>query len=101
MREQYTGRFEGLSPFHAYIVDHINELAAETSGDVEAPTGWFAYVEGAGRSWLVMTDDRGFWYVFEESAYGAMLAFNGLDSEYGDWQLDNDDAFATGEHVDN
>lgn len=53
------GRFEGLSAFECWLCENVDELADDSAGDVGSPFGWFARV---GR-FVVVTDDRGFWFV--------------------------------------
>lgn len=94
MREQYTGpgKYEGCTAFHAFIADHIDSLAIESSGDVESPTGWFAYVAAGRRSFIVTTDDRGFHYVteYDSEALGLSM-FDTLEEEYSAWSDEDED----------
>lgn len=91
MRENYTntgpGRLEGLSAFEAFLVENVDTVADETSGDVEAPTGWFAR---CGR-YVVSTDSQGFWYADRYTTRAlAAAAFTRADAQFSAW-FDQDD----------
>lgn len=103
MRNDFTGpgKYEGLTPFHGWLCENVDQLASETSGDVESSTGWFAlitrpHVEPLRRkAHVVSCDSAGFWYVDTflgpnaETFAGAH--FDSLDADYCAANITDDD----------
>lgn len=81
----YVAKFD--SPFTAWLYDNSDRTIDQESGDVAAPTGWFAR---CGRN-LLVEDERGFvGRLRYRTVEGADEAFNELESEYIDWAGDDD-----------
>lgn len=82
------GRYEGLSPFQAWLCENVDQCTDQSSGDVESPTGWFAQ---CGRH-VVTIDSAGFHYVTTYSTRAAATAmFEQVDVNYCAWLDDADD----------
>lgn len=81
------GSYEGLSPFEAWLCENVDDLAVDTYGNVDAPAGWFAR---AGR-YVVVTDDRGFWYVHRFATVDAAKDdFEAMEVQYDTWDSQDD-----------
>lgn len=80
------GKYEGEPPIVVYI--DVHDCYDETSGDVEAPTGWFGR---AGR-WIVTHDSFGFVHGTKAGTLDeARKLFESLNAEYDEWSADDDD----------
>lgn len=104
MLKDYTpslGCYEGLTPFHAWVAEHADDLADETTGSTE----WSQYIwlikcphilPNRRRAFLVGVDDFGFWYVEEwngpnaENYAGAQ--FDRCQHDYDIWEMEGEDA---------
>ena len=87
------GRFEGLTPFYAWLADHADEIADESFGDVD---GFGAYVwlvkaphilPDRRRAFVIHTDSAGFHYVAEVKGPNAE---NSAGAFFDDWQASYD-----------
>lgn len=98
--QAYLGRYEGLTPFHAYIADHADELADDSFGDTD---GFGSYnwiidcphiMPNRRRAFLVSVDSQGFHYVEE---YTGPNANNDAGRRFDDVRNEYDKAESEGE----
>lgn len=94
------GTIDQTSAAHKYggdtMAEYLDMLAGtgmhadRDSGDMEAPTGWFAQF---GKR-LLRHDDRGFvWVERFDTKEQADLFYDALDAEYAEWADDDDGDF--------
>jgi len=87
MYDEYAAHVISKYPdaFTAFV--DINSYYDDTSGDVEAPVGWFGR---AGRN-VVSEDTQGFVYRQRcDTVAQAIAIYAELEDEYADWSDDDD-----------